>query len=71
MIRALTILLLLSGCGSYRNTIGVSGPENAEVVIVKPPEIYTRADVDAINAELQCRQIARTMLQASRCGIRR
>jgi len=69
--RALAILLLLTGCGSYRNTIGV-GPEAAtDVVVVKPPDIYTRADVDAINAELQCRQIARTMLQASRCGIRR
>ncbi len=70
MIRALAIVLLLAGCGSFRNSVGLNG-ENAEVVIVKPPEVYSRADVDAITAELQCRQLARTMLQAQRCGVRR
>ena len=30
-----------------------------------------RPEVDAINAETQCRQLARTMLEAQRCGVRR
>lgn len=66
MIRAVPILLLLGGCAS------VSGswwgrPE----IVTRPPELYTRAETDAINAEIQCRTLARTTLQAQRCGIRR
>ena len=67
----LLVVLGLSGCGTYRNSIGLGNGENTEIVIVKPPEVYSRADVDAINNELQCRQLARTMLQAQRCGVRR
>ena len=32
---------------------------------------YSRADVDAINAETACRQLARNLVQAQRCGVRR
>jgi hypothetical protein len=32
---------------------------------------YTRADVDAINAEMACRQLARNLVQVSRCAVRR
>jgi hypothetical protein len=32
---------------------------------------YSRADVDAINAETQCRNMARTLVQAQRCGVKR
>jgi hypothetical protein len=32
---------------------------------------YTRADVDAINAEMACRQLARNLVQVARCGVRR
>lgn len=72
MMYALLIVLSLSlsGCGNFRNSFGVNG-EDAAVVITKPPDLYTRAEVDALNAELQCRQLARSMLQAQRCGIRR
>jgi hypothetical protein len=35
------------------------------------PESYTKAEVDAINAETVCRINARNVLEASRCGIRR
>jgi len=28
---------------------------------------YTRADVDAINARSECRMLARTLVQISRC----
>jgi hypothetical protein len=34
-------------------------------------EIYTRAEVDAINAEIACRNMARSLLQIERCGVRR
>jgi len=70
MTRALAIALLLAGCGSFRSSIGPGGEERDEV-IVRPPSVYSRADVDAINNELQCRQLARSMLQAQRCGVRR
>jgi len=66
MIRAVLLTLLLSGCAS----IG-GGWWGRNEVIVQRPEVYTRSDVDAINAETQCRLLARTTLQAQRCGIRR
>jgi hypothetical protein len=78
MIRALALMLLLPGCASFGlGTYGATpyggtpyGVPDAEVV-VRQPELYTRAEVDAINAETQCRSLARTTLQAQRCGIRR
>ena len=72
MIYVLLIVLALSlsGCGNFRNSFG-TGFGGEEVVITRPPDLYTRAEVDALNAELQCRQLARSMLQAQRCGIRR
>ena len=30
--------------------------------------IYSKSEIDAINAEAECRRIARTVLQAMRCG---
>jgi hypothetical protein len=32
---------------------------------------YTRADIDAINAAAQCKTLARNLLQAARCDVRR
>lgn len=32
---------------------------------------YTRAEIDAINAESQCRLMARNLVQVYRCGARR
>ena len=32
---------------------------------------YTRADVDAITAEMQCKQLARNLVQVARCETRR
>ena len=73
MIYVLLIVLALSlsGCGNFRNSFGTGFGGGAEEVITRPPDLYTRAEVDALNAELQCRQLARSMLQAQRCGIRR
>lgn len=36
-----------------------------------PERYYTRADVDAINAEMACRNLARNLLQIEKCSIRR
>ena len=33
--------------------------------------VYTRADIDAINAEAQCKALARSLVQISRCETRR
>ena len=30
-------------------------------------DTYSKADVDAINARMQCRQVARTMIEIHRC----
>jgi hypothetical protein len=35
---------------------------------VVPARIYTAAEVDAINAENECRRLARNTLQSARCG---
>ena len=67
MIRAVLLTLLLSGCSSWSG--GWWG--GRDEVIVRPPDLYTRPEVDAINAETQCRQLARKMLEAQRCGVRR
>ena len=32
---------------------------------------YTQADVDAINAEIACRRLARNLLQIEQCSVRR
>ena len=66
------MLLSLVGCGVFRNTVtNGSDDDSGEVVVMKPPKAYSRADVDAINAETQCRSLARNMLEAQRCGVRR
>ena len=67
MIRAVLLTLLLSGCAS----ISSGGLFGRDEIVVRPPDLYTRPEIDAINAETQCRSLARTMLQAQRCGVRR
>jgi outer membrane murein-binding lipoprotein Lpp len=34
-------------------------------------QVYTRAEIDAINAEVQCRANSRSLLQLYRCEVRR
>ena len=67
------MLLLITSCGVFRNSIttGATDEEGNEVVVIRPPKVYSRADVDAINAETQCRSLARNMLEMQRCGVRR
>ena len=67
MIRAALMALLLSGCASVGGGLFGRGDE----IITRPPPYYDRAEIDAINAEAECRRLARTTLQAQRCGVRR
>ena len=53
MIRAVLFTLLLSGCSYFRRRVGRAGR-----IIVRPPDLYTRPEIDAINAETQCRTLA-------------
>jgi hypothetical protein len=53
------LAIVLSGC--------VTDREEAWLL----SNYYSRSDVDAINAETVCRQLARNLLQAQRCGVRR
>ena len=56
MFALLVVLaVLLSGC----------------IVVTERPAYYTRYEMDAINAEVACRSMARNMLQMERCSIRR
>ena len=82
MLRIIPLMFLLSGCASFGYgpynagpygrpySTGLYGAPDAEVVI-RPPELYTRNEIDALNAEIACRTNARNSLQAQRCGIRR
>ena len=59
MIRALVMCILAataSGCAQQR--IGVE---------LYDPNVYQRAEVDAINAEMMCKAQARTPVQIARC----
>jgi hypothetical protein len=68
MIRALALASLLSGCASVGGGGWWGGREE---IITRPPPYYDRAEIDAINAEAECRRLARNTLQAQRCGVRR
>jgi hypothetical protein len=63
------LLLLLGGCAlPFR---GVIEPAPAEPVLIAPPAVYTKPETDAINAEQQCKALARNMVQIARCEARR
>jgi hypothetical protein len=40
-------------------------------VVARLPEVYSRSEIDAINAEAECKRIARNLVQISRCSNRR
>ena len=52
----LGMLLALGGCVTDQDVAWMAS------------NFYTRADVDAINAEIACRNLARNLLQVERCG---
>ena len=61
-MKVIMVLMLLVLAGCSRQRLGLD---------LNDPDVYTRADVDAINAESECKAIARTPLQMSRCVIPR
>lgn len=69
---AISLLLActLSGCAIYDSWLG---PREAlrQPATILIPETYTKAEIDAINAEITCKSLARNQLQAARCGTRR
>ena len=55
---ALVLLaVLLSGC--------------IVTTVTERPPFYTRYEIDSINAETACQQLARTIIQMERCTVRR
>jgi len=61
-VMMLLLAVLLSGCYEERAAL-------RRDAYVRPD--YTRAEIDAINAEIACRNLARNLLQIERCGVRR
>ena len=58
-ILLITLALTLSGCLTDRE------------VLYLQTQHYSRADIDAINAEAECKRLARTLVQIHRCSNRR
>jgi hypothetical protein len=57
-MRVLIVLgmtLLLSGC----------------LLTTREPAAYTQSEIDAINYRMQCKALARTLVQVSRCEVGR
>jgi hypothetical protein len=54
---------LLNGCALFTT--------EREAVIPEPPPFYTQAEVDALNAEIQCKNLARNPVQIARCSTKR
>jgi len=53
---AIVAMVALAGCAQQR--LGLE---------LYDPDVYRRAEVDAINAEQQCKQTARTQIEVARC----
>jgi hypothetical protein len=51
--------------------LALAGCVTDQDVALLASNYYSRADVDAINAEIACRQMARNLVQIERCGVRR
>jgi hypothetical protein len=51
----LSVLTVMGGCAIYERPL-------------IPERIYTAPEIDAINAENECRRLARSLLQSARCG---
>ena len=58
MIRLLAIAALVALAGCAQQRLGLE---------LYDPDVYKRAEVDAIQAEVQCKQLARTPVQIARC----
>jgi len=56
-VALVAIAILLSGC--------------IVTAVTEKPYTYSRYEIDAINAETACRQLARNLIQMERCTVRR
>jgi hypothetical protein len=61
MWKAVLLVLPLMGCVT-------SADRDFDLAMLS---YYTRSDIDAINATAQCKALARTLVQVSRCDVRR
>lgn len=68
---AVLLLLTLPSCAMYDALVYERREAVRQPALINIPESYTKAEIDAINAEITCKSLARTSLQASRCGTRR
>ena len=74
MTRALALLLLapmLSSCALYDSWVYERREAIRQPALINIPETYTKAEIDAINAEITCKSLARNSIQSARCGTRR
>jgi hypothetical protein len=61
MWKAILITLPLMGCVT-------TGDREFDAIM---SAYYTRADIDALNAQMACKQAARNLVQIARCEVRR
>ena len=64
---AVLIALVLGACAMTGPAVTVGMPQGPEPL--EAP--YTKAETDAINAVIQCKNMARTSIQIARCETRR
>jgi len=53
---------ILCGCALFTT--------ERETIVARPP-VYTADEVDALNAEIQCKNLARNSVQVARCSTKR
>ena len=59
------LALPLGGCWIYTQ------PLDRSMIIEPTIGIYSKSEIDAINAEAECKRIARNLVQVARCSNRR
>jgi hypothetical protein len=63
----LIIVLPLAACAVVERE-----PVSAPGLVIEPTVgIYSKSEIDAINAEAECKRMARNLVQIARCGTRR
>jgi len=56
----LGIVLPMAGCAYPLRDEGLP-------VVARLPEVYSRSEIDAINAAAECKRLARNLVQIARC----
>jgi hypothetical protein len=70
VVAIMGIALTLPSCAVF-DPFGYRREELRQPALINVPETYTKAEIDAINAEATCKALARNAIQQSRCGVRR